>query len=67
MKLGSILSPDGRECAMIKISAEKGDTRSIVISYGPMPEGSDALLEASGTYEDIIGEIGSELDDDTIC
>lgn len=53
--------------AMIEISAEKGDPRSIVISYGSMPEGSDALLEVSGTYEDIIGEIGSELDDDTIC
>mgnify|MGYP003457842151 CR=1 FL=1 len=38
--------PDGRECAMIDISAVEGDPRSIVISYGPMPEGSDALMEA---------------------
>ena len=28
--------PDGRECTMIDISAEEGDPRSIVISYGPM-------------------------------
>lgn len=38
---------------MIEISAKDGDSRSIVISYGPMPEGSDALMEAAGTYEDI--------------
>jgi len=59
--------PDGRECAMIEISAEDGDPRSIVISYGPMPEGSDALMEAGGTYEEIIGEIGPEVEDDPIC
>ena len=32
-----------------------------------MPEGSDALMEAGGTYEDIIGEIGPEVEDDPIC
>lgn len=63
----SYTEPDGRECSMIEISAEKGDPRSIVISYGPMPEGSDALMEAGGTYEEIIGEIGPEIDDDPIC
>ena len=63
----SYIEPDGRECAMIEISAEEGDPRSIVISYGPMPEGSDALMEAGGTYEEIIGEIGPEEEDDPIC
>lgn len=63
----SYTEPDGRECAMIEISAEEGDPRSIVISYGPMPEGSDALMEAGGTYEEIIGEIGPEEEDDPIC
>ena len=63
----SYTEPDGRECAMIEISAEEGDPRSIIISYGPMPEGSDALMEAGGTYEDIIGEIGPEVEDDPIC
>ena len=59
--------PDGRECTMIEISAEEGDSRSIIISYGPMPEGSDALMEAGGTYEEIIGEIGPEPEEDPIC
>ena len=63
----SYTEPDGRECAMIEISAEEGDPRSIIISYGPMPEGSDALMEAGGTYEEIIGEIGPEPEEDPIC
>ena len=42
---------DGRECSMIEISAVEGDPRSIIISYGPMPEGSDAIMEAGDTYE----------------
>lgn len=59
--------PDGRECAMIEISAEEGDPRSIIISYGPMPEGSDAIMEAGDTYEEVVGEIGPEVEDDPIC
>ena len=58
--------PDGRECTMIDISAEEGDPRSIVISYGPMPEGSDAIMEAGGTYGELIGEIGPEIEDDPL-
>jgi hypothetical protein len=52
---------------MIEISATDGDPRSVIISYGPMPEGSDALLEAGGTYEELIGEFGPEPEDDPIC
>jgi hypothetical protein len=63
----SYTEPDGRECAMIDISAEEGDPRSIVISYGPMPEGSDAFMEASDTYDELIGESGAEGQDDPIC
>jgi hypothetical protein len=59
--------PDGRECSMIEISAVDGDPRSIIISYGPMPEGSDAIMEAGDTYEEVVGEIGPEVDDDPIC
>ena len=59
--------PDGRECAMIDITANEGDPRSIVISYGPMPEGSDAFMEASDTYEDLIGENGAPAEDEPIC
>ena len=67
VKTESYTEPDGRECAMIDISAEEGDPRSITISYGPMPEGSDAILEAGGTYEEVVGEIGPEVDEDPIC
>jgi len=63
----SYTEPDGRECAMIEISAEEGDPRSIIISYGPMPEGSDAILEAGDTFEQVVGEIGPDVEDDPIC
>lgn len=63
----SYTEPDGRVCSMIDISANDGDHRSIIISYGPMPEGSDALMEAGGTYEELMGEISPEMDDDPIC
>ena len=59
--------PDGRECSMIDVSAADGDPRSIVISYGPMPEGSDTFMEASDTYEELIGEAGAADDEDPIC
>ena len=59
--------PDGRECAMIDISAVGGDPRSVVISYGPMPEGSDALIEAEDTYADLIGENGPQPDESPIA
>lgn len=58
--------PDGRECAMIDIEAGGTDPRSITISYGPMPEGTDALMEAAGTYEEYVGE-EINPDDDPVC
>ena len=57
----SYIEPDDRECAMIEINADEGDTRSIIISYGPMPEGSDAIMEAGDTYEQVVGEIKTAL------
>ena len=59
--------PDGRECTMIEITAEEGDPRSIVISYGPMPEGSDPYMEASDTYEELIEDIEAAEEDEPIC
>ena len=56
----SYSEPDGRECAMMDISAVEGDPRSIVISYGPMPEGSDALFEAGGTYDELMEDLGAD-------
>ena len=52
---------------MIDISAVGGDPRSVVISYGPMPEGSDALIEAEDTYADLIGENGPQPDESPIA
>ena len=59
--------PDGRECAMIDIAAVEGDPRSVVISYGPMPEGSDALMEAEDTYADLLGESGPQPEESPVC
>jgi hypothetical protein len=63
----SYSEPDGRECAMMDISAVEGDPRSIVISYGPMPEGSDALFEAGGTYDELMEDLGADAQEDPIC
>ena len=67
VKTETYTEPDGRECAMIEISAVEGDPRSITISYGPMPEGSDAFIEASDTFEGLIGEMGVAVEEDPIC
>jgi hypothetical protein len=32
-----------------------------------MPEGSDAILEAGDTFEQVVGEIGPDVEDDPIC
>ena len=55
--------PDGRQCACIDVSAEEGDVRSIMISYGPMPEGSDALMEVNGTFEEFAEDVDTENDE----
>jgi hypothetical protein len=63
----SYTEPDGRECAMIDISANGGDPRSIIISYGPMPEGSDVFMEAEGTYDELMGDAAAETEESPIC
>lgn len=32
-----------------------------------MPEGSDAIMEAGDTYEQVVGEIGPNVEDDPLC
>ena len=51
---------NGDESYEIDINAQGNDVRSINISFGPMPEGSDAYAEACGTYEEVMNE--DELD-----
>ena len=49
---------DGQISHSISISASGKDVRSIDMSFGPMPEGSDAYSEACGTFEEVVGEEG---------
>lgn len=47
---------DGTKSYSMSISASGRDIRSIDISVGAIPEGSDAYVEASRTYEDVVSE-----------
>lgn len=57
---------DGQKSYSIDITAGGKDVRSIDISFGPLPEGSDAYAEACGTYEEVVGEDGLEANDEPI-
>lgn len=57
---------DGQKSYSIAIGATGSDVRSIDISYGPMPEGSDAYAEACGTYEEIMEEEDLEANEEPI-
>ena len=60
------IEEDGAKSYTIGISANGNDVRSIDISYGPMPEGSDAYEEACGTYEEVTNEEDLAADDEPI-
>lgn len=47
---------DGTKSYSMSISAAGKDVRGIDISIGKIPEGSDAYVEASRTYEDVMSE-----------
>ena len=47
--------------ASIAIEAPEGPA-SVILSFGDMPEGSDAMIEATETYEDLMEEEADELD-----
>lgn len=57
---------DGSISYGISINAVGNDVRSIDISIGPMPEGSDAYSEACGTYEDAVSEDDMDASDEPI-
>ena len=57
---------DGQKSYSIAVGASGNDVRSFDISYGPMPEGSDAYTEACGTYEEIMEEDDLQADDEPI-
>ena len=57
---------DGQKSDSIDITAGGKDVRTIDISFGPLPEGSDAYSEACGTYEEVVGEDDLETNDEPI-
>ncbi len=61
-----LLEADGQTSSTISINGTGNDLRSIDLSYGPMPDGSDAYAEACGTYEEIMGDDDLDVNDEPI-
>jgi hypothetical protein len=57
---------DGTKSYSLSISANGKDARSIDISWGIIPEGSDAYNEACATYEEVVTESDLSSDDEPI-
>ena len=57
---------DGQISHSIDITASGKDVRSINISFGPLPDGSDTYSEACGTYEEVVGEADLNTNDEPI-
>lgn len=57
---------DGTKSYTLSISAKGKDIRSIDISWGVIPEGSDAYNEACATYEEVVMEADLSADDEPI-
>lgn len=57
---------DGSRSYSISINAGGNDVRSIDISLGLMPDGSDAYSEACGTYEEVSDEVEMKANDEPI-
>lgn len=61
-----LIEEDGQKSFSISVSADGNDVRSIDISYGPMPEGSDAYTEACGTFEEVMEEEDMAVNEEPI-
>lgn len=57
---------DGTKSYSLSISANGKDVRSIVISWGIIPDGSDSYNEACATYEEVVGEEDLDVNDEPI-
>ena len=57
---------DGTRSYSLSINASGKDVRSIDISWGIIPEGSDAYNEACATYEEVVVEDDLSSDDEHI-
>ena len=61
-----LIEQDGQKSYSISVSADGTDVRSIDVSYGPMPEGSDAYTEACGTFEEVMEEEDMAVNEEPI-
>ncbi|MBR2608330.1 MAG: hypothetical protein IKC68_01210 [Bacteroidales bacterium] len=57
---------DGTRSYTLSINANGKDIRSIDISWGVIPEGSDSYLEACRTYEEVVAEDDLSSDEEPI-
>lgn len=57
---------DGTKSYSMSINARGQDIRSIDISWGIIPEGSDAYNEACATYEEVVFDDDLSADDEPI-
>ena len=57
---------DGTMSYCLSINAPGRDVRSIDISWGVIPEGSDSYLEACRTYEEVVAEDDLSSDEEPI-
>ena len=57
---------DGTTSYSMSISANGRDVRSLDISWGIIPEGSDAYNETCATYEEVVGEEDLAVNDEPI-
>ena len=57
---------DGSKSYSLSINAKGKDVRSIDISWGVIPEGSDAYLDACRTYEDVMNEEDIDANEEPI-
>lgn len=57
---------DGTRSYSLSINGKGRDVRSIDISWGTIPEGSDAYNEACATYEEVVSEEDLSANDEPI-
>ena len=57
---------DGTKSYGIAVSGRGRDVRSINLSWGEMPEGTNAYTEACITYEQVVGEVDLSETEDVI-
>jgi hypothetical protein len=60
------LEEDGSRSYTLSVNARGRDVRSIDVSWGVIPEGSDAYLEACRAYEDVMNEEDLAANDEPI-